>query len=80
MFPALGAYLEQVGYSQGPEPYALRFSSSSPATRHRPEVLLELASQQEAPKEKFPLQGAEEISNKGNKKGSHPKGRECPTS
>ena len=54
MLLASGSYLEKVGYSQGPEPYALRFSSSSPATWHEPEVLLMLASQQEAPHEKFP--------------------------
>ena len=45
MFPALGSYLEPGGCSQGePDPYSLRFSFSSPTTRHGPKVLPELAS------------------------------------
>ena len=55
MLPTSGSYPEPGGCSQGdPEPYALHFTSSSPAAQHGLEVLLELASQQEAPQEKFP--------------------------
>ena len=80
MVSASGSYPKPGDYSQGePEPYNLRFFSSSPTTQHRPEVLPELASWQEARQEKFPYQGAEEISNKGNKKGSHLKSWECQT-
>ena len=55
MLSASGSYPEPGGCSQGElEPYALCSSSSSPAAQHGPEVLPELASQQEAPQEKFP--------------------------
>ena len=55
MLPVLEPYPKPGGCSQGdPEPYALHFSSSSRANQHEPKVLHELASQQEAPQEKFP--------------------------
>ena len=55
MLPTSGSYPEPGGCSQRElKPYALRSFSSSPTAQHRPEALPELASQQEAPQEKFP--------------------------
>ena len=72
MLPTSGSYPGSEGCSQRElKPYTLHSSSSSPTAQHGPEVLPKLASQQEAPQEKFPWQGVEGFSNKENRKGSH---------